>query len=265
MSARVGDILIGCVPIALLIGTWYVIAAFGFAPPSLLPPPGAVFLRLFQQLQSATFLDHAATTLLRLFAGFGIAVVLGVAIGIAATGSRHVAALMQPLVRVLAPVPKVALYPALILTLGFEHASKVALVAADAFFPILLATYLGSSAVEPKLVWSARAAGASQLRCLFTIVLTAALPSILTGCRIGLVISCIVVFLAEMITSTDGLGHLLVRAARSFQTVDMFVPLIAISLLGLTLNAGFNALRAKLLADSRRSAEDPLPLRERVG
>ena len=55
----------------------------------------------------------------------------------------------------------------------------------------------------------------------------------LTGCRIALVISCIVVFLAEMITSTDGLGHLLVRASRSFQTVDMFVPLITISLLGL--------------------------------
>lgn len=247
MSARFSEILIGCVPIGLLIGLWYAIAASGLAPPSLLPPPGAVLLRLLQQLQSPTFIDHAMTTLFRLFAGFGIAVVLGVAIGLAATGNRLVAALVQPLVRVLAPVPKVALYPALILTLGFEHASKIALVATDAVFPILLATYLGSSAVEPKLVWSARAAGASQLRCLFTVVLTAALPSILTGCRIGLVISCIVVFLAEMITSTDGLGHLLVRAARSFQTVDMFVPLIAISLLGLALNAGFNALRARLL------------------
>jgi NitT/TauT family transport system permease protein len=56
-----------------------------------------------------------------------------------------------------------------------------------------------------------------------------------------------VVFLAEMITSTDGLGHLLMRAARNFQTVDMFVPLIVISLLGLTLNAGFNAIRRRLL------------------
>src|SRR4030095_3115637 len=52
-------------------------------------------------------------------------------------------------------------------------------------------------------------------------VLPAALPSVLTGSRIALVISCIVVFLAEMITSTDGLGHLLVRAARNFQTVDL--------------------------------------------
>jgi ABC-type nitrate/sulfonate/bicarbonate transport system permease component len=73
------------------------------------------------------------------------------------------------------------------------------------------------------------------------------LPSVLTGARIGLVIACIVVFLAEMITSTDGLGHLLVLAARNFRTVDMFVPLISISLMGLALNAAFNALRARLL------------------
>jgi NitT/TauT family transport system permease protein len=69
----------------------------------------------------------------------------------------------------------------------------------------------------------------------------------MTGCRIGLVISCIVVFLSEMITSTDSLGHVLVRAARNFQTVDMFVPIITVSLLGLALNAGFNSLRARLL------------------
>ena len=55
------------------------------------------------------------------------------------------------------------------------------------------------------------AAGTPRRQILFKVVLPAALPSILTGCRIGLVISCIVVFLAEMITSTDGLGHMLVR------------------------------------------------------
>jgi ABC-type nitrate/sulfonate/bicarbonate transport system permease component len=145
-------------------------------------------------------------------------------------------------------VPKIALYPALVLILGFEHASKVALVAADAVFPILLATYQGAAAVETKLVWSALAAGASPRRTLLTVVLPAAMPAILTGCRIGLVIACIVVFLAEMLSSTNGLGHLLVYASRTFQTVDMYVPLITISMLGLLLHAAFNALRRRLLA-----------------
>ena len=147
----------------------------------------------------------------------------------------------------MAPLPKVALYPALLLLLGFGHESKISLVAADALFPILLSTYYGASMVEQKLIWSAMAAGTPRRQILFKVVLPAAMPSILTGCRIGLVISCIVVFLAEMITSTDGLGHMLVQAARTFQTVDMFVPLITISLLGLILNSLLHGLRTYLL------------------
>ncbi len=246
-SRNLATLLAGALPILAVLMLWYALCALELAPVSLLPPPDAVFGRFLALLGDRTFLSHAGITLFRLFAGFSIALAIGVGIGILAAGSRTVAALMQPVIRVLAPVPKIALYPAFVLTLGFDHSSKIALVVADAVFPILLATYQGAAAVEPKLVWSARAAGASQTRCLFTVVLTAALPSILTGARIGLIISCIVVFLAEMITSTDGLGQLLVRAARNFQTVDMFEPIIAISVLGLILNAAFNAVSARLL------------------
>lgn len=244
---RISDVLLGIAPIALVIALWQAIVSTGSAPPSLLPPPFMVFGRLARQLMSSGFQHDIAATLIRLFAGFAIAVVLGIGLGLAAAVSPAVNAVVKPLVRVLAPVPKVALYPALLLILGFDHASKITLVAADALFPILLATYYGASMVEQKLIWSAMAAGTPRAQILFKVVLPAALPSILTGCRIGLVISCIVVFLAEMITSTDGLGHVLVQAARTFQTVDMFVPLIAISLLGLCLNGLLHGLRSYLL------------------
>ncbi len=146
MNARaVAETLLGLVPIALVLALWQGLTSAGMAPPSLLPPPAAVFARLGQQLTDPVFLGHAATTLFRLFAGFAIAVLIGVTLGVWATGNRTVEALLRPVVRVLAPVPKIALYPAFILILGFEHASKIALVAADAAFPILLATYLGSS------------------------------------------------------------------------------------------------------------------------
>lgn len=247
MSDRTSSILLGIIPIALFLALWQSLISFGVAPVMLLPPPGAVFGRLAQQFFTGDFLHDLAATLIRLFAGFGIAVVLGVLIGLAAAVSPVINAVVKPLVRVLAPIPKVALYPALLLILGFDHASKITLVAADALFPILLSTYYGASMVEQKLIWSAMAAGTPRWQILFKVVLPAAMPSILTGCRIGLVISCIVVFLAEMITSTDGLGHLLVQAARTFQTVDMFVPLVMISLLGLTLNSLLHWLRTYLL------------------
>ena len=241
------DVLLGIVPIALLVAFWQGLVSFGYAPPTLLPPPGMVFARLAQQLFASSFQQEIAATLLRLFAGFSIAVILGVTIGLAASASPAVNAVVRPIVRVLAPLPKVALYPALLLLLGFNHQSKIMLVAADALFPILLSTYYGASMVEQKLIWSAMAAGTPRRQIMLKVVLPAAVPSILTGCRIGLVISCIVVFLAEMITSTDGLGHVLVTAARTFQAVDMFVPLITISLLGLILNGVLQALRTYLL------------------
>jgi len=241
------DVLLGLAPIMLLLVIWQGAVSFGFAPATLLPPPGLVFMRMARQLVTTSFDQEILSTLFRLFAGFSIAVVLGVAIGLAAAVSPSINAAVRPIVRVLAPLPKVALYPALLLLLGFGHESKITLVAADALFPILLSTYYGASTVEQKLIWSAMAAGTPRRGILFKVILPAAAPSILTGCRIGLVISCIVVFLAEMITSTDGLGHVLITAARTFQAVDMFVPLITISLLGLILNGLLQAARSYLL------------------
>ena len=249
MNARlaISDFLLGLIPIVLVIALWQALVSFGYAPVTLLPPPARVFERMVQQLLSGTFQQEIVVTLFRLFAGFAIAVVLGVTVGLAAAANSSINGVVRPLVRVLAPLPKVALYPALLLLVGFGHESKIALVIADALFPILLSTYYGASTVEQKLIWSAMAAGTPGREILFKVVLPAAAPSILTGCRIGLVISCIVVFLAEMIASTDGLGHVLVTAARTFQAVDMFVPLITISLLGLILNGVLEAVRSYLL------------------
>ena len=80
MNARAvtTDVLLGIVPIALLVALWQAIASFGYAPASLLPPPGLVFMRLAQQLVTGTFQHEIGATLFRLFAGFSIAVFLGV-------------------------------------------------------------------------------------------------------------------------------------------------------------------------------------------
>lgn len=239
--------LLGLLPIAVILLLWQWLATSGRINAALLPSVDQVVRRFFQQFGSVDFRRDTVVTLLRLFGGFGLAAVAGIALGLWAARSRLGDRLVMPVVRVLAPVPKVALYPAFILILGFDHASKIALVVADAVFPILLATVHGARSVDRKLIWSALAAGTPRRRIATRVVLPAAMPSILTGCRIGLLIACVVVFLAEMITSTDGLGHQMVLAARAFRTVDMFVPLIAISLLGLVLNAVLEAAGRRLL------------------
>ena len=247
MGRLLKSIALTLYPIAIVLAAWESACAAGLVRKVLLPAPSAIIARLWELLQTQTFLEHVGQTMIRLAGGLAIATVLGIGLGLLAATSRTGARILEPLIRVIAPIPKIALYPALILVLGFDHASKIALVAADAIFPILLATYHGAQSVDPRLVWSARAAGTSARACVFKIILPASMPSILTGFRIGMVIASVVVFPAEMISSADGLGHLLVRAARSFRTVDMFVPLVMISALGLAASSGLALARRKLL------------------
>jgi ABC-type nitrate/sulfonate/bicarbonate transport system permease component len=105
-TTRASEVLVGALPIALILGIWHGLAISGTAPPSLLPAPRAVFIRLAEQFASPSYLQHAAITLFRLFAGFAIAVGVGVTAGVVATGSTALGALLRPVVRVLAPLPK---------------------------------------------------------------------------------------------------------------------------------------------------------------
>ncbi|MAL01796.1 MAG: ABC transporter permease [Alcaligenaceae bacterium] len=215
---------------------WEVVCRAGLIEPQLLPAPSDIVVRLLEQAASAEFWGNFGITLYRLAIGLSLAVVLGVVLGLAAQLSRFSAALLDALVRLLAPIPKIALYPALILIFGFENASKVALIVADALFPVLMATWSAARAVDRKLIWSARAAGTSNIACLWKVTLPSIVPTVLAGVRVAGVIACVVVFLAEMIASTDGLGHMLTVAARAYRTLDMFVPLVWICVVGLALN-----------------------------
>lgn len=225
-----------CISPLVVLVIWEIVCRAGFIEPQLLPAPSNIAFRLVEQAASAEFWGNFAITLYRLAVGLSLAVVFGVLLGLAGQLSRFSAALLDALVRLLAPIPKIALYPALILILGFENASKVALIVADALFPVLMATWSAARAVDRKLIWSARAAGTSNIACLWKVTLPAIVPTVLAGVRVAGVIACVVVFLAEMIASTDGLGHMLTIAARAYRTLDMFVPLVWICFVGLALN-----------------------------
>jgi len=223
-------------PLAVVL-IWELACRLGWVDAQLLPAPGAIALRVWELGRSAEFWAHFGITLYRLVAGLALAIALGVGLGLCAQLSRAGSAMLDALVRLLAPIPKIALYPALILVFGFENSSKIALVVADALFPVLMATWAAARSVDRKLIWSARAAGTGRAACLFKVTLPAIVPTVLAGVRVAGVIACVVVFLAEMIASTDGLGHMLTVAARAYRTLDMFVPLVWICALGLALNA----------------------------
>jgi len=230
----------------LVVLLWELVCRMGWIEPQLLPAPSHVLARLVDLASGAVFWNDFAITFYRLVVGLAIAIVLGIGLGLVAQLSRISAAMLDAFVRLIAPIPKIALYPALILIFGFENSSKVALIVADALFPVLMATWSAARAVDRKLIWSARAAGTSPAACLWKVTLPAIMPTVLAGVRVSGVIACVVVFLAEMIASTDGLGHMLTMAARAYRTLDMFVPLVWICALGLTMNSLIGYLQRKL-------------------
>ena len=233
--------------VALLLA-WEAVCRAGLVPPVMLPAPSTVLGAVFSSFHQLRFLDDLGHTLWRLFLSLFIAIGAGVTIGVLAAQSRLGPLALEPVVRVLSPLPKIAFFPAMLMIFGFGDSGRVLLVVSDAIFPVLLAAYHGARAVDEKLLWSARAAGMSRTRCVWRVVLPAALPGILTGVRVSVVIGCIVVFFCEMVAPGDGLGDILVRASRTFQSVQMFVPVVVISALGFALDRLVAATRARYAA-----------------
>lgn len=230
----------------LLLFVWQLVVAQGFVSDQLLPSPWQIAQQLIETTFSDDFFKNLMITVFRLLVGLSFAIFFGTLIGLASQISPWVAFIIGGMVKILAPIPKIALYPALILVLGFDNSSKITLIVLDAIFPILMATWAAAQGVDKKLIWSAQAAGTSKAGLAYKIYLPAILPSLMAGIRVASVIACVVVFLAEMIASTDGLGHMLTTAARSYVVVNMFVPLVWICAIGMTLNYTIGKIQKRI-------------------
>ena len=155
--------------------------------------------------------------------------------------------ILDPILAFWFPVPKVGLIPIALLFFGLGHGSKIALVFVDALLPLVIATYQGALRIDNRLVWSARSMGDSDFKILSRVVLPGTLPQILTGFRLAVTVSLLVVFLAEMVASSSGMGHVMIYALRTLETKDVFSTLIAMSLVAFTADRLVLVLRRHLL------------------
>jgi ABC-type nitrate/sulfonate/bicarbonate transport system permease component len=246
--------VIGVYPFALVLLVWWLLTATHALSPFALPTPNHVFTRARELSSDGTLWDATRITFERVLMAWLLAVAVGATIGILIGRIRLVRLALRPIVGYLFPTPKIALYPAMLILLGFGTTSKVALGFIEALFPILLATAAASSQVDASLVWSARALGTSQSRALRRVILPASVPGIMTGARIGLVGAMAGTFLAELIAGSDGLGHMMTAASRLLAISDMYVAMITMSLGGLLLDRLFLLLRSRALAWSHEVA-----------
>lgn len=198
-------------------------------------------------------------SLRRMAIGFLIALLFSVPLGLVMGRSRIVADIVNPLLMVSYPVPKAALMPIIMLWLGVGDASKLLVIVLGVSLPIIYHSYQGARMVEEKMLWSARAMGMAAPARLARVVLPAALPEILVGCRTGIVLALITMITSEMIARQTGAGNILFRALDMAQYETVYAMILVVSALGILLDVAFEALRSALVGWSEQRQDIAAP------
>jgi len=203
-------------------------------------------------------LINFAASLRRMAIGFGLAVVISIPLGLMMGRSRAVASFFNPLLMVIYPVPKAALMPIIMLWLGVGDIAKTLVIFLGVSLPVIYHSFEGAKGVEEKMLWSGAAMGLSAPWRLIRIVLPAALPEVLIGCRTGLVIALITMITSEMIARQSGAGNILFNALDMGQYDTVFAMIIIVGAMGIGLDALFERLRARLVRWSEPQFDLPL-------
>jgi sulfonate transport system permease protein len=227
---------------------WELAARAGWLEVRLLPPPSVVVETLGELEASGDLARHTAATLARVAAGFALGLVLATALGALAGFSTTARRLLDPTFQALRAIPSIAWVPLFVLWFGIFEASKVALIATGAFFPVYLSLMTGIQGVDRKLVEVGRVYQLGPLALVTRILVPAALPAWLTGVRSGLGLAWMFVIAAELMGASEGLGYLLLDGQMTGNAAQILSALVSFALLGKASDALLVLLTRPLVA-----------------
>lgn len=206
------------------------------------PSPSAILQSLWALTIGGDILENTLYTLARTTAGFALGGGLGLALGFAMGSWPRLHALLDPLIALVHPIPKIAVLPLILVVFGIGEPSKIALGALAAFFPMLINTVAAVRQISPTYFEVARSYGASTRSIFRHVTLPGSLPLVLTGARLSVNVALMLVIAGELLLARQGLGA---RLWFSFQTMrigDVYAWLLVTGLVGLALNWGIERL-----------------------
>jgi len=216
----------------VLLTVWELVIRTGLYSGLFFPAPSAIAQALGRSFTSGELPLHLSATLLRIAAGLAIGTLAGLLLGLAMGSWRGLRAVLDPIIAAIHPVPKLALFPLLIVLLGIGERSKIAAIAVGAFFPMVLNTMAGVRAISPVHLELARNYGASTAKMFGRVLLPGSLPMILTGLRISANVAFHATIGVEMVGSRVGLGSLLWLSWQTFRIEQLYATLTVIALVG---------------------------------
>jgi ABC-type nitrate/sulfonate/bicarbonate transport system permease component len=211
-------------------------------------PPLAAVLEKFRALWlGPRFLSDVVPSLERLLAGYALACLAGVAIGVLIGVRPRLRRAVEPVLEFFRAVPPVAMIPLLIVSLGFGDAMKISVIVAGAIWPVLLNTVEGVKAVDSVLDETCRTYQINGAARLWHFVLPSASPQIVVGMRLGLAIGIVLMVISEMFAALDGLGAAIIYFQRSYEIPQMWSGVLMLGLFGFALSMVFRLFEQRVL------------------
>ena len=212
----------------------------------ILVSPGQVAEAVQELVRSGELWLHLRASLLRLATGYGVGVGLGLAYGLVAGALPSVEALFGPTFHAVRQVPSIAFIPMLILMFGVEETFKIVVVAKSTFFPVALATVEAVRGVPRRYRDVARVYRVRGLALARFILLPAVVPPVVTGLRIALGRSWMVLVAAEILAAESGLGQMMERGRQMLRLDVVLVGVLVTGLAGFALERGMRVLERRL-------------------
>jgi ABC-type nitrate/sulfonate/bicarbonate transport system permease component len=239
---------------AMLIAVWQAWAA-GPGLPDYILSPSEIVDAFFDALLHDNLLSATGASLLRAVPGFVIGAVLGVFSGLLAGVWRPAEEVGDTLVSLTYPLPKISLFPLVVIWLGFTDTARILVISISVFYPAFVNSLAGARGVDRRLVWAAQNFEAGRVRTFLRVILPAALPSVLAGLRISLALSFVLTFATEAIgASRSGLGVVIQEGYNSLQYDPMYAAIAMFAVLGLLADVLLRTVGTRLLRGQRLEA-----------
>jgi ABC-type nitrate/sulfonate/bicarbonate transport system permease component len=235
-------LIIGTLSVAFVLTVWQLVANARIMPVLFLPGPTDVAQAFVLLFQAGDIGLDIATSGEELGIGFGLAIVLGLFIGLGMGWYTRFQYALDPLVNFFYSTPRIVLIPLFIIWFGIDIQSKIAVIFLGALFPIIINTMAGVRNTEAALLRVARSFGASDRLIFQRVVLPGSVPFILTGFRLGIGHALTGVVVGELIAAKHGVGQLIAISGQTFQTPKMLAGVVLIAGTGMILTTVFQRI-----------------------
>ena len=223
--------------VLVLLGIWELVCIVFAVPDFVLPRPTQVATVLVQSFGAIWF--HAQHTLLTTIAGFAVAVVFGMLLGILVGASQLAYQGLYPVLVGFNSVPKVALVPLLVVWFGIGTVPAVITAFLLSFFPVAVNVATGLATLEPELADVLRALGATRLDIIRKVGLPRSMPYFFASLKIAITLAFVGSVISETLASDQGIGTLVEQASANFKVPLVFAGLVVVAVMGIAMYALF--------------------------